>query len=192
MSGLVDKKKLLEWLGKERSCRICKHFIRVKEEGDFKTIRRRGFCVLGQLEGDFSLLLDASRSGSCPAFILDTYNCETTLKERELSKKWSDFRWKVQDKRTKEHKVVAKLAKELLDCFKLEEALMKGIDGLIAHGKVMKIAYEYFIKANKKDLDWLRQRKAIDGTRYIRLMGAISKALTDLVEKGEFDAKKRA
>jgi len=191
MSELVDKEKLLEWLEKERSCRICKHFIRVKEEGDSKTIRRRGFCVLGQLEGDFSLLLDSSRSRNCPAFVLDTYNYETTLKERELDKKWFDFKWKIQDKRTKVYKTVEKLAKELSDCFKLEDAMKKGMAGFIAHGKVLKIAYEYFIKANKKDFDWLRQRKAIDEIKYIKLIGAISKALSDMVEKGDFDAKKR-
>jgi len=32
-----------------RSCRVCKHFIRVSQRGDFSEIRRRGFCIFGQL-----------------------------------------------------------------------------------------------------------------------------------------------
>jgi len=175
---------------KKRDCRACRFFIRVRKDGDFSEIRRRGFCLLGRLEGDFSLYISSSEAETCEAFLLDDYNYETTVKERELLKEWADFRFKLEDRRTKEYKQLKKLMGTFAERLKLAENIRYGLAGIRAHREAVAMAYDYFVEANSDRFEWLWKRRAVDKKEYARILATISKVLESvllLIREGEMD-----
>jgi hypothetical protein len=167
----------------KRSCRMCENFIRVREDGDFKKIWRRGFCIYGQLQGDFSLYVSSRFAAKCEAFLLSDYNYETTQKEHELNRKWAKFSERVYDRRTREYKAVkqfiTKIQESLLDYLDLTKAMKFGWVGLKKYQEAMQLAYEYFVQANKEEFEWLWKRRAIPIKEYYRIIGVVTKVLAD-------------
>jgi len=158
-----------------RSCRSCKFFVRVRGNGDFKKIRRQGFCLLGELCGDFELYIASSRSHECQSFISDNYNHETTKMEDALLNKWYDFEYKIGDERTKEYKQIKGVIgamNEYLDIWKLSK-VDKFTLGL--HFKAKGIAYDAFVKMNDKQYKEIFGRKALRMMEYMRILGTITK-----------------
>jgi len=168
---------------KKRSCRMCRHFSRVKEDGDFRKIRRRGFCVLGQLEGNFGLYISSSSAEDCPAFMLDDYNYETTMMEFELAEKWNEFMHRIRDGRTREARELKKVIETMADYLKIENAVSKGIAGIRAHRKAMALAYEYFVEKHEEEFRKLWERRAMNIKDYYNILAAISRVLEDVISK---------
>ena len=166
---------------RKRSCRMCKHFCRIKEDGDFRKIRRRGFCVLGKLEGDFSLYVSSSYAMDCPAFVLDDYNYETTMMEFELAEKWNEFRMKIEDGRTREARELKKVIRAMADYLKLENAVREGIAGIQAYRKAMALAYDHFVERHRNEFGRLWKRRAVNVKDYRNVLAAISRILEDCV-----------
>jgi len=167
-----------------RCCRSCKFFIRVRRNGDFKRIRRQGFCILGELCGDFGLYISSSIAGECKAFVLDEYNHTTTKKEDVLLTKWNDFRYKMSDKRTKEYKQIKGVIgamDEYLDLYRLS-LLDKYTLGL--HHKAVGFAYDVFVKLNRKKYKEIFDRKAMRIKKYRRILGTITKVFESFIDGG--------
>lgn len=92
------------------SCRECSNFHRVEDRnGEGRVgVFVQGFCILGQLQADFSLYYSTSASRQCGAFSRSEYNATTHDLERKLSKGMDDFKIKLMDRRTKECKAFEK------------------------------------------------------------------------------------
>ena len=166
---------------KKRKCRMCKHFIRVRESGDFSKIRRRGFCSLGQLEGDFSLYIDSSIAEDCEAYVLDDYNYETTIKEWELLNDWVEFRSKLDDRRTREYKQLKKLMGTFAERLDIVESMKYGWAGIHAHRKAVEMAYDFFVEKNRDRYEWLWNRRAIPKKEYVRILATVIKVLDSML-----------
>jgi len=181
----------------KRDCRCCKNFIRVKEEGDYKRIRRRGFCIYGQLEGDFGLYISSSKANDCLAFVFDEYNYETTKKENELAKKWNEFNFKLEDRRTKEYREVSKFLKDLSEFLSLRCVFSKkNLENMTPRkilnqmGKVREMAYDYFLEQHREEIRQLRKRRALSYQSYCRVLSTISKTF-EIVLKEEVEIQAR-
>lgn len=87
-SGLIyeEKSKIHLMEHGRRSCRNCYNFMRVGKT-EHSTIRKRGFCILGQGEGSFTLYLSCSGSGTCPSFTFDVEAIDLTNREDAFSNK---------------------------------------------------------------------------------------------------------
>lgn len=91
------------------SCRECNNFHRVDDQrGSGMEMAVQGFCILGQLQADFSLYFSTSASRQCGAFSRSEYNATTNDLENKLRRGMDDFKIKLLDRRTKEGKAFEK------------------------------------------------------------------------------------
>lgn len=96
------------------NCRNCINFMRVKENNGWKQ-QLRGFCQLGQMEGDYSLCLYMSQSqaNECPAYIFNSDRNSVKELEDGLFTKRFKFEGQVLDARTNIGKKYSELRKEI-------------------------------------------------------------------------------
>lgn len=158
------------------NCRDCGHFFRVmpKEHG-LSYLGCAGFCILGMLEGNFSLYHSTSTSKECGAFFLSDYNTVTTNMEQTLSKKLEDFRTAMLDGRTKEFKLLYKTCDDAVkeymkDSHPLNRWCMLNKDFADAFREV-------FISINRDELMALIYRKRMQRCKYFEIIGSITTTL---------------
>lgn len=69
-----------------RDCRECKFFVRVQEQNH--NIGLRGFCSMGQNDGDYDLYVSSSYAGECPSYLLSKKAAEVQREEQALHESW--------------------------------------------------------------------------------------------------------
>jgi len=152
----------------EGSCRNCKHYYRVKKDLSMRNVMNsQGFCSLGQLCGDYGLYISSSSARDCQGFIKDDYNTETREKERELSTAQDDFRFALEDKRTKEYQLVKNRFIDKEEVKKFFD--MKDKDQWVAlhmNRHVVEAFTNFFYETHQDKFEWLWHRKFISQKDY--------------------------
>lgn len=94
-----------------RSCRNCTNYIRIQDNRNDNlpsTNVRRGFCMLGDGEGDYGLYVSSSRCQDCQGFMFDQTKAAITEEENKISDLYYSFE-------KKEGKQIAKILKATHD-----------------------------------------------------------------------------
>lgn len=77
-----------------RSCRNCENYVRVQDNRNAdlpSTNVRRGFCLLGLAEGNFSLYISRSGCHDCQGFMFSKVKALVTEEENKISQLYWDF-----------------------------------------------------------------------------------------------------
>ena len=182
----MNEDEELEKKNATRSCRTCKHFHRCDSEGGLRNIQNtRGFCILGQLDGSFSLYVSDSCARKCMAYVEEDYNAGTYQLERVLNNKISDFHWKMGDRRSNVYKLLKSMQPE-------SEALKKffGADArqsiilLMTDKGLSEVLMGWFFEKNIELYKELGNRRVFSHQQYYELVGRITKAFHEEFEGG--------
>ncbi len=164
------------------SCRCCKHFMRVQSDSMRGIHVCRGFCLLGKLEGDYSLYCSSSYAEECPSYVADDYNIETFKVEHQLRSEQFDFDFKIDDRRTKVHKLVKEKYfnnEELEKCF--NASVGHRWVARLMNRDINKSLYEVFFELHLDTYKWLwnRDEKKITQKYYWAFLHSLSKQFND-------------
>jgi len=188
----------------DRTCRNCKNFIRIHEDGScgFNIINRRGFCILTREYG-IGLYHGAT---TCDAHVYSAYNGETWDMEKMILQKKHDLCNKAQyDARTKEYKMMVSFCEDMLKTSASEEIIKACRDFMAIQGKEYKDQYlktslRYGIMANQvvdraveaylvtlmhEQFLWLYKRRHMTYRNYNRVISWIQLNLAKEAEKLE-------
>jgi len=149
------------------NCRCCKFYHRVFEQ-NYRNIQNiRGFCRLGELEGDYNLYVSTSASGQCHAFVKDDYNTETHNAELRLKDAHRQFEKDLIDGRKSLHKIIKESVpkSEALEKFLTDKKEARWISYHMEQD-LRKSFFELFLKEHKEQFDWLFNRKYINKINY--------------------------
>jgi hypothetical protein len=91
------------------ACRGCAHFMRVNFDSVYNVTNRQGFCILGQLEGDWGLYVSSSISTRCAGFVFSEAHAKIHEAERKLTDDFHEFLHTLHDKRTANYKAIKPL-----------------------------------------------------------------------------------
>lgn len=147
---MQEDETLLEQLNeiKHCNCRDCHHFYRVNFEGVKNVGNRKGFCILGMLEGDYTLFVSSNQSKECEGFLLNVKNSQITKAEKELNEGIKEFQNSVHDKRTRNYKLLEPLLKKH-ESFFLACQKSPGSSHFLANQKTKVLAAEMYRDLNK-------------------------------------------
>ena len=147
---MQDDDLLLERLkeSKHCTCRACHHFHRVNFDGVKNVSNRQGFCILGMLEGDYTLFISSSLSKECTGFLFSERNFQISKAEDELKGDLKEFQNSVKDRRTRNYQLLKPLLKQHEAFF---QACQKspGMANFLADQKIQILAAELFRDLHK-------------------------------------------
>jgi len=149
------------------NCRCCKFYHRVFEQNYRNIENIRGFCRLGEMEGDYALYVSTSFSGECPAFIKEEYNTETHNAELKLKDDLRQFESDLIDGRTSLYKVIKKTVPNSKDLEKfISDKKEARWISYHMNQELRKSFFELFLNMHKEQFDWLFNRKYINKRNY--------------------------
>lgn len=163
-------------------CRGCAHFIRVNFDGYYNVTNRQGFCILGQLEGDWGLYVSSSISVTCAGFVFSEENARIHAAERQLSDDLHDFVHSLYDKRTANHKAVKPLIdahKEFFESIEKQRKERSDIAWLAADQKVREFANKHFEKVNAERYRDIYHMVSLKRAHYMRFLAQVSVKVHD-------------
>ena len=167
--------KISDDLKIEGECRCCNHFFRIKEQYTEDVLQTLGFCNVGRLEGDYSLVQYCGKGNRCSVFVQNGYNTETSVKEHNLDRDLRQFNYNIIDGRTKEFELIKKMSISGLD---LDKFIKSNPDNRwIAYRmnqKLRKVLFNLFFEMHKKEFEWLHDRDCIDEKDYFSLLNKIN------------------
>lgn len=171
-----------------KNCRVCKYFVRVYEEKLNDNIRKRGFCVYGCGEGDFSLYV-YSNAMDCPYFELSEESLKIYELEEQLRKKWLKTRGRYWDGRTKVGRLILKRH--------MEKYWDKPMGYLLAEREVLEELYQEFVKKHSNEMEHLKnsckmtlnEYKALISSMIRKAMLVVSKLEVTRLENSENDVE---
>jgi len=165
----------------KRSCRACGHYVRVWESWD-KMPNNRGFCVLGNLDGDWGLYVSSNEGLTCKGYIGDPYNLETLRLETELNKEWIDIKHNLLDGRKKLTRKLSKAIPDLSDIFKnaKKQRNVMGYMGDFQMG--IGLVWKWFNAEHEPKFQVIRKRTRTRKTSYYQVLGDISLAMVKWIE----------
>lgn len=161
------------------NCRVCEHYIRVNFEGYKNVMNRLGFCLLGQLDGEYSLYLSTSVSKTCMAFILSEKNLAITEAEHQLDKEADTYLETLRDKRTKNYKDIEPLVNACQGFLESTEGAPKGLAWMQAEMKTRTIACEHFRKMNKERFKEIYDMVTLTKSDYSKFLAMLSIEIHD-------------
>ena len=157
----------------ERSCRVCRHFIRVYEERFKDNIRKRGFCTYGCGEADFSLYVSSTYARKCPFFEPDEETMQVFELERQLVKEWEKRKGRYWDGRTRVGRLIRK---------RYQEKYRGTLAGMLnAEREVFEELYQEFIREHESEMEFLKSACKMTLDEYKAL-------IFSMVRKAEFIA----
>ena len=160
-------------------CRRCAHFIRVNFNGYRNVTNRQGFCLYGQLEGDWSLYVSTSGEHNCVGFVHSVENARIFEAERKLSKDHDDFIKSLSDKRTTNYKAIKPLMDAHKDFFESIQKERGGIAWMTAHNKIRELGSEHFNDVNAERYREVYHMVSLKKVHYLRFLAGISSAVHD-------------
>lgn len=147
-----------------RTCRTCKFFIRVYEKKFHDYYYKRGFCLYGQGEGDFSLYISSTIAYDCELYQEDEEAKKIYEVETKLRDEWVDIKWKIHDGRTK----VGKEFKKFKEQYKPNESGFFGI--LRPQMDFLKMLYQRFYEKHKEEFEFLNESCKMTKEGYMALI----------------------
>ena len=175
---MTEIEEKIEALAPNR-CRGCAHFIRVNFDSYYNVTNRQGFCLLGQLEGDWGLYVSTSGSITCTGFVFSEGNARIHEAERKLTDDLHEFLHTLHDKRTTNYKAIQPLIaahKEFFESVKKEQG---GIAWMLADREVRKVGVEYFRTANEERFKEVYHMVSLKRTHYMRFLAGVSVQIHD-------------
>jgi hypothetical protein len=153
--------------------------MRVNFDSAYNVTNRQGFCILGQLEGDWGLYVSCSISTTCAGFVFSAENTKIHEAERQLSKDQFEFIHSLYDKRTANYKAI----KPLIAAHKeFAESISKGQSAgarMIADTEVRKLGGKYFEELHKDRFWEVYRMVALKKTHYMRFLAGVSVQIHD-------------
>jgi hypothetical protein len=175
---VTDIEEKIEALAPNR-CRGCAHFIRVNFETYYNVTNRQGFCLLGQLEGDWGLYVSTSGSHNCAGFIFSEETAKIHAAERELSDDLHDFLHTLQDKRTANYKAIKPLIAARKKFFESVEKARGGIAWMLADHEIRQLGVEHFNAANEERFKEVYHMVSLKKVHYMRFLAGVSVQVHD-------------
>ena len=81
------------------SCRNCSNFVLFnRDHNSLKVLHRQGFCLYGQLEGDWSPYIGSSQAKTCKAYIYCSELNQIYQEEQRLYKQLAELLRKITDR----------------------------------------------------------------------------------------------
>ena len=124
--------------------RSCKHFIRVNFDSPRNVMHRQGFCILGQLEGNYGLYYSSSGCTTCMGYVFSKEHNEIAVAEQHLSENEKEFCHSIRDKRSKNYKLIEPLLKETQEYIKNVKSEHAGLAYMLSMREVEVTAHKYF------------------------------------------------
>lgn len=161
------------------ACRGCAHFMRVNFDSVYNVMNRQGFCILGQLEGDWGLYVSCSISTRCAGFVYSEEHAKIHEAERKLTDDFHEFLHALHDKRTANYKAI----KPLIAASKeFSENISKGQgDGarMMADMVVRKLGSQYFQKMHNDRYWEVYRMVTLKKVHYMRFLACVSVQIHD-------------
>lgn len=161
------------------SCRKCKHFIRVNFEGSNNVSKRPGFCILGQLEGDFGLYVSSNIAKECMGYVFDQHTHAIAAAEKQLSTDLNQFIHDLEDGRTFTHKLAEPLRTAQKDYIKAFHGSPDGMAGMMAMQTLRSEAVDHFRKLNARRCIVVYQMVTLRKSDYHKFLAQLTGALHD-------------
>lgn len=182
MSEIEEKIQALA----SNACRGCAHFMRVNSDNLYNVMNRQGFCILGQLEGDWGLYVSSSVSTSCKGFIYSEENARIHDAERKLSDDLREFAHSLYDQRTANYKAV----KPLLAAHKeFANSINKGASRMESDLAIRKFASEHFENMHRERFWEVYHMVSLKKSHYLRFLAKVSVQVHDeFCECGKIEA----
>lgn len=160
-------------------CRACHHFIRVNFDNYRNVYNRQGFCILGELKGDYGLYISCSSSKECMGFIISDKNYQITKSEKELSTDCDEYLHSLNDKRTKNYQEILPLLQAHEDFFKRAKDMKSGMAWLMADKKIRSVGYEHFYEGNIKRYKEIYDMVKLKRSDYLKFLAKLSVEMHD-------------
>ena len=189
-----DLETKLKAIEGRRYCRACHHFIRVNYDTVQNVMHRQGFCILGELEGNYSLYYSCSAS-ECMGFVFDQKHYDIAMAEQALSEGEREFSHSVNDKRSANYKKVAPLIEETRKYIASVKKENVGLGTIMAMREVEVTAHKYYREANTDKYLECYKMVSLKKSEYLRFVAKVSVQLHDefcKCDKIEFKDKESA
>lgn len=167
----MDENKLKEM---EIACKNCKNYIRFnKDHNSFRVLGRRGFCLYGQLEGDFTPYIGGGKP-DCggKGHVFSSENNVLWEHEKALRQKLADMLHAIMDRRTKEYKEI----KPILDGIEEYKRVKRAKTGeryMIAWRIEEKVATDYFHQENWDEYQFLHNAVKLTQHDYYKFISQL-------------------
>ena len=161
------------------ACRVCTHFMRVNCDSLYNVMNRQGFCILGQLEGDWGLYVSSSISTKCKGFIYSEENARIHDAERKLSDDLREFIHSLYDQRTANSKAIKPLIAANKEFAKTINERQNDISRMISDLEIRKVGGEYFQRIHKEQYWKVYRMVSLKKSHYLRFLAKISVQIHD-------------
>lgn len=141
----------------KRSCRNCQNFVLInKDRNPYRVLNRRGFCLYGQLEGDYSLYYSSTQSRDCEGYVFCSELNIIMEHHKALQHGLNELLRKIIDRRSREYKQI----KPVLDGIKeyQEVKFSKSGWGPLTRFKYEEqVATKYYQEKNREEYIYLHR-----------------------------------
>ena len=156
------------------SCRICNHYIRVNEKSANNVGNRRGFCILGQLEGSYGLYISSSRSRKCMGFVYDEEVYKISKAEADIKDEEKKYLYSLEDRRTKNHKLIKPVYDAHVNYLKATQNKNDGLAWMMATQELRRVACDHFEAVNKERFYEIQKMVTLFESDYMKFMAQVS------------------
>jgi len=185
MSEIEEKIQSL----KGNACRGCAHFIRVNFDSLYNVTNRQGFCILGQLEGDWGLYVSCSISVKCKGFVYSEENTRIHEAERQLSDDLYEFIHSLHDRRTANFKAIKPFIAANKEFAKTINEGQSNISRMVSDFEIRKLGGEYFKKLHEEQYWEVYRMVSLKKPHYLRFLAKVSVQVHDeFCECGKIEA----
>jgi hypothetical protein len=153
--------------------------MRVNFDSVYNVVNRQGFCILGQLEGNWGLYVSCSISTRCAGFVFSAENTKIHEAERQLRDDLYEFTHSLHDKRTANYKAI----KPLVAAHKeFAESINKGkgdVAWMTLDLQIRKLGSEYFERMHKERYWEVYRMVSLKKAHYMRFLAGVSVQIHD-------------
>jgi hypothetical protein len=156
-------------------CRICKNFVRVNQDHFKNVVNRRGFCLLGRLEGDYSLYTNGGNvDDECMGYVPDQLIYNIFKAEQDLSNDENNFVSTLGDRRSKNYKLIKPVIDGYENIYKQGRTDHFGINFLWDLNKERMVGREWFYSKNIERYKEVYEMVSIKQTDYNKFISKVS------------------
>ncbi|MCK5344861.1 MAG: hypothetical protein KAR20_15730 [Candidatus Heimdallarchaeota archaeon] len=156
------------------SCRICNHYIRVNDKSANNVGNRRGFCILGQLDGDYGLYISSSVSRECMGFIYDEEVYKISKAEADIKEEERKYLHSLEDRRTNNHKLIKPVYDAHVEYLRASQDKINGTAWVGAIREFRRVACDHFEDINKERFYEIQRMVTLFESDYMKFMAQVS------------------
>ena len=161
-----------------KHCRNCLHFLRVNFEEVRNVMNRQGFCILGNLKGDYGLYVSFS-CVDCMGYIFSQEHDEIHRAEQALKENERVFCESIRDRRSKNYKLIEPLIKETQEYINKVRTEHVGYASMLAMREVEITAHKFYRENNKDEYMRVYKMVSLRKPDYNKFLAKISVAIHD-------------